>query len=524
MSTESIWQSFSDNTDFPAFRGMTKADVVIIGAGMTGVTCAQLLKEQGLKVIVLEASKVGMSNTGNSTGNLYDLMGKDLIQIRKKYHPDIIKQILDSRKSAVDFIEDTVTKFNLDCDFVRVPWFYYTAIPEMEKYIEKEYNICQEAGLDIEYGKPEHQSLNAVKSIRVENQAQFNPLLYVQKLAKILNDGNCEIYENTIVRNVTVKNEICTIETDDGVIECSQVIHATHTPKGISAYHTLVEPYREYGISCKIRDPQHPAGIYFGYYNQKSIYSTRLYSRNNEHYLIVVGSPHKVGHESTTEHMRELEEFAAKQFDVIEFTHRWGGQHYKPADEIPYIGRKGGADSRIYVATGFSTHGLVFGVVAARIIKDQIMGIENQYEKLYSATRFTPVKSARNFIKENASVFYDLVKDYMRNDEKAFADIAPGEGKLVEHNGHRLAVYKNEAQVLSVCSAVCTHMGCLVRWNDHETSWDCPCHGSRFATDGEVIEGPALHALPRVELIEEEPKADLLKLIKDNFQTGQDYA
>jgi glycine/D-amino acid oxidase-like deaminating enzyme/nitrite reductase/ring-hydroxylating ferredoxin subunit len=526
MDNQSVWQSFSLDTDFPELGEDITADIVIIGGGITGITAAQLLKESGKKVVVLESQKIGVSNTGNSTGNLYEVMGKELVEIRKKYPAKTVQMILNSRRAGMELIEENIRKFGIDCDYIRVPWYYYTASSHMENYIEKNYEACREAGLDMSYADSPHPALVMKKAIRLENQAQFNPLRYVQDLANKIADDSCLIFEHSMVRDVENHDDKVVVKTDRGSVTGSFVIHATHTPKGVSAYHTLVEPYREYGIACKIEDPQHPHGIYFGYYDSSSIYSTRFYEHKGEKYLIVVGSPHKVGHDSTEEHMQELIKFAESRFKILEHTHTWGGQHYRPADEIPYIGKKPGSDSRVYIATGFSTHGLVYGTLAAEIITDAINGVENEYASLYSATRFTPMKSAKKFVKENATVFYDLVKDYLRRDKHAFDEVAPGEGKLIEHDGHRLAVYRNEIHQLSVCSAVCTHMGCLVRWNDHETSWDCPCHGSRFDTSGEVIEGPALYALPKVELNDEEaePKADVLKIIRDNLETGQDYA
>lgn len=519
MSTESIWQTYGQITDFPVLSLDQEVDVAIIGGGICGITCAQLLKESGLKVVVLEAHQVGISNTGHSTGNLYDVMGTELIQIRKKYSAKVVEQVLRSRREGVDFIESNVQKFGIDCDFVRVPWFYYAATEDRRSDVEKHIEICREAGLSPHKTDINHPGLRSLVANRIDNQAQFNPLRYTQALARAIQDDNCMIFEKTAVRDVTEKGEKLKLKTDTGAILASHVIHATHTPKGVMAYHTLMESYREYGIACKIRDPQHPPGVHFGQFGEDN-FSTRLYERDGETFCIVVGSPHKVGHGDTNREMRKLESFAAKHFDVIEFTHRWGGQHYKPADELPYIGKKG-TSGRTYVATGFATHGLVYGTLAAKIISDQILGRNNEFESLYSAARFTPIKSAKKFIQENITVISAMITDYLKRDHSEPVSIAAGEGKVIDHEGHKLAVYKDEKETLQVCSAVCTHLGCIVRWNNDERSWDCPCHGSRFSTDGEVLEGPALYALAKADMVDDEkPLRSPIPTIKDNLGTG----
>lgn len=523
MITDSIWQTFEDSTSFPTLIRSIDVDVAIIGGGITGITTAQLLAERGYTVAVLESVKVGISNTGHSTGNLYEVMGKGLIQIRKKYSSEVVKKIVSSRRGAMDLIEENIKRFKVDCDFKKVPWTYYTATKEMESMIDREHALAQEIQVPLNYIDLAHPSLTSIKAVRLENQAQFNPLRYMQGLAKAIANEKCQVYESSKVMDVEKEDEHHLLKTQEGTVRAKFIVHATHTPKGVMTYHMLLEPYREYGIACKVRDPQHPEGIFFGHYDSSSHYSTRFYERNGERYLIVVGSPHKVGHEDSHQHIQKLERFAREHFDVLEVTHRWGGQHYKPADELPYIGQKG-SHSQIFLATGFSTHGLVYGTLAAQIISDQIQGKSNNYEELYSPKRFTPVKSVKNFVKENASVFYDFVKDYLTNHPSALQVVPMGEGQVMEHGGHKLAVYHDETEGLKVCSAVCPHLGCVVRWNNDERSWDCPCHGSRFDTDGEVLEGPSLYALARAEVPEDKtllrnPKPTMM----DNLSTGLDF-
>ena len=210
--------------------------------------------------------------------------------------------------------------------------------------------------------------------------------------------------------------------------------------------------------------------------------------------MIVVGKPHKVGQaESNVDQVHALELFAKKHFSVEEVVYRWGGQHYRPADFLPYIGE---LNENEYVATGFSTDGLVYGTLAAMMIADQIGECENEYLELYDPKRHQPLKSAKEFAKENLDVakqLLDLIPSFKDGD---YQHILPGEGDVIEKDGHKLAVYKREDGEIVVLSAQCTHLHCIVNWNNAEKSWDCPCHGSRFKTDGSVLEGPALKPLP----------------------------
>jgi glycine/D-amino acid oxidase-like deaminating enzyme/nitrite reductase/ring-hydroxylating ferredoxin subunit len=494
--TKSIWQSYSDDTNFPHLNQDLIVDVVVIGGGITGITTAQLLTDKGMRVAVLEKGGIGQSSTGGSTGNLYPAMAEILLNVRKKFGDDVMEMVVNSRKEAIDLIDRNIKNFSIDCDFKHVTWNYYTTISSEKEKVESAYEAAKKIGLKVEYSDIEELNSGLKKGIKMQGAAQFNPLRYVQGLAKAINPSeNCLIFENTEVLSIHENKEHVIVKCKNGhSVQASYLVHATHSPKGIMGFHAMMGPYREYGVACKING-KHPEGVYFGFYDSEGITSTRHYERDGESFLICVGEAHKVGHGDNQEHINHLVEFAKKHFDVIEVTHHWGAQNYKSNDCLPFIGPKN-EDSKIYVGTGLSSHGLTYGTVAAQIISDQISGVDNAYSEIYRPYRFNPMKSAPNFIKENADVFMAFVKDYLlKRSKETFADVKPGEGKVIEEGGHKLAVFHNENEGLQICSAVCTHMGCIVRWNNAEQSWDCPCHGSRFDTSGEVLEGPALKAL-----------------------------
>jgi Rieske Fe-S protein len=186
------------------------------------------------------------------------------------------------------------------------------------------------------------------------------------------------------------------------------------------------------------------------------------------------------------------------KFDVASVEFTWSAQQFKAADGIPYVGVSSG-NSKIYIATGFSADGLTYGTLASMIIADEILGKQNKWSKTYDASRITPIASAKDFIKENVNVAYEFVKDRFTKDEvKSFDEVKPGEGKVMEIDGKKHGVYRDDNGILHVVSAVCTHLGCINHWNEVEKSWDCPCHGSRFDINGDVIEGPAYASLKKV--------------------------
>jgi glycine/D-amino acid oxidase-like deaminating enzyme/nitrite reductase/ring-hydroxylating ferredoxin subunit len=503
---KSIWEGYSAGSSFPSLPGDITTDVAIIGGGITGITTAQLLKKEGLRVTVLEAMRVGAANTGNSTGNLYVAVEAGFDVIQSKYNTDDLRTVVAARQEALGLIAENVRRYSLDCDFKRVNWYSYSVNEENSGKLRKIFDAGKDAGVPITEVMPGELPFETDYGIKLNDQAQFNPLRYIQEMSKILEGDNCRIFENTRVTEIEEDkdDELVKVVTDKGTVYAKYVIHATHTPKGVFLdYHSLLGTYREYGIAAKLVSGDYPEGTFWGYYGVNEKYSIRSYEHEGQKHIVVVGQPHEVGQkENNIENIQNLEKFLHEHYSVSEITHRWGGQNYKPADGLPYIGRKR-KGSNVFIATGFSTDGLVYGTLSGIIIRDIITGTENEYTRLFEATRHNPLKAAGNFIKENAINAGEVLKDYIFCKASKLSDISPGEGKVVEVDGNKLAVYNDEKGEMKACSAICTHLGCVVHWNMAERTWDCPCHASRFTTDGDVIEGPALMPLKKIEIEED---------------------
>lgn len=509
ITTKSIWETYSDGSGFEKLNADITADVVVIGGGITGITTAQLLKNAGLKVAVLEALQVGAANTGHSTGNLYVAVEEGFDTIKSKYNTDDLKTVIRARAEALRLIEQNINEYSINCDYKKVNWYSYTVNEENVSKLQKILKAGQDAGAEIIEAVQGEIPFSIHYGIKMGNQAQFNPLRYTQQLAKIVEGGNCRVFENSRVIEIEDDrdDEMVKVTTTNGSVLARYAVHATHTPKGVFLdFHSLLGTYREYGIAAKLASGSYPEGTLWGYYNVNERFSIRSYEHEGEKYIVVVGQPHEVGQkEDNIENVKNLEKFLKENFEVSEITNRWGGQNYKPADGLPYIGRKR-KGSNVFIATGFSTDGLIYGTLSAIIIRDLIQENETDYTKLFDATRHNPLKAAGKFIKENAINAAEVFKDYIWCKDTKLEEVPVGGGKVVEVDGNKIAVYKGLDGEMKACSGVCTHLGCVVHWNMAEKTWDCPCHASRFTTDGEVIEGPALAPLQKVNIEEEQRK------------------
>jgi glycine/D-amino acid oxidase-like deaminating enzyme/nitrite reductase/ring-hydroxylating ferredoxin subunit len=505
LARRPIWEAASPKPDFPALAAEIDVDVAIIGGGITGITTAALLAQSNLRVAVLEAAQIGSGTTGHSTGNLYATVDQNLHKLSAKWGEIKTRQVVDSRRGAVDLVESLVQQHNIQCGFSRQPWTLYSmdADPTANDTIEHEYQAAMRFGLQARISNDLPVPYPVHKALIVSNQAQFHPLSYVRQLASAIRSGRCEIYEMSPVTDVDESTGL--IKTLQGRVHAQHIVMATHTPLGISLLHTELGVYREYAVAAPLHEAQLSGGIFWSAGPEK--HSTRLVDIGGTPHVLIIGGKHKTGQkEDAQAEYRKLEAVLRRNFNIGDVAYRWSAQQYRPADSLPYIGRMT-SGSRLLHATGFAADGLTYGTVAAMMIADEINGVSNQYAELYTPRRFNPIKAAPTFIKENLNIASYYVKDYLKAPEaKEISEVARGEGRIVEVSGNKLAVYRDEAYQLHVVSPVCTHMKCLVHFNQAERTWDCPCHGSRFSVEGTVLEGPALSGLKKLALPEEPVK------------------
>lgn len=494
MNPKSYWIDSTPSTGYPALKEDLKVDVAVIGGGIVGITTAMLLKEQGVKVAILEAGRIAEGTSGYTTAKLtsqhhltYDIM-------TSKLGIERAKQLAEANETAIQFIADTIEKHGIDCDFQRMPAYMYTEKDEYVEQIQREVEASLKLGLKARYLDSVPLPFSVKAALCFENQAQFHPRKYLLPLAeKIPGDGSF-IFENTRVVDVE-DEESCTVTTESGKkVACSRVVIASHFPcyDGKGLYFTRLFPDRSYvlGVEAKGKFPQ---GMFIN--AEEPGRSLRSQRYKDGEMILVGGEGHKTAHgERTSIHYENLKSFAEANFDVTDIPYRWSTQDYMTPDGAPYAGFLTSGTNNLYVATGFGKWGMTNGTAAAILLKDLITKGESPWQDVFDPSRFTPGASTKKFLVENLDVAKELIGGKAKPATDNI-DIAKGEGKIIEIDGSKYGAYRDEFDTIHLVDTTCTHMGCELKWNDAEKSWDCPCHGSRFSYEGEILEGPAVHPL-----------------------------
>jgi glycine/D-amino acid oxidase-like deaminating enzyme/nitrite reductase/ring-hydroxylating ferredoxin subunit len=492
----SFWIDTAPRTDYPAMLGDVSADVAILGGGITGLTAAILLKRLGKTVAVIEARRIAEGVTGHTTAKVtsqHELIYDTLL---KEHGQEKTRLYADANEAAIARIEEFVNEKNIDCDFRHLPAYVYTESEDYLGQLEAEVEAAQRVGLPASFVRDVPLPFAVKGAVRFDNQAQFHVRKYLLPLAEEIPGDGSHLFENTRALDVE-EGEPCEVETDRGVLRAKDVIVATHIPFTVKGeFWSKSYPQREYGIAARIGQTVASEGTSIN--AESPTRSVRTASWYGQTALIVVGETHKTGEEPDTEQRyRNLEEWAQERFGVTHFINRWSAQDYYAFDVLPYVGKIGVGSEHVYVATAFRAWGMTNGTAAAMLLADLIAGRENEWAELYDSTRTSPLAST-SLYKEGGSQAMHLVKDRFE-DEGGITDIAPGEGRIVGRPGDQSAVYRDPQGEVHAVSARCTHLGCIVSWNPAETSWDCPCHGSRFSVDGEVLQGPAVRDLEKKE-------------------------
>jgi glycine/D-amino acid oxidase-like deaminating enzyme/nitrite reductase/ring-hydroxylating ferredoxin subunit len=498
MDTSSLWQGTAARTAcLPTLQTDLKVDVAIVGAGITGLTAAMLLVQAGKRVAVLDACKAGDASTGNSTGNLYATVDLGLHTLEEQHGLETMRRVVESRAAAIDLVEATVERLNLDCGFQRLPWNLIALDAAHVAEVEKEALAAMRARLRADLRDDAPLPVEAAKTLRVEEQAQFQPLAYLRQLAQRIGGEDCLIFENT--RVTAIEDDPAVVHTTHGKVFCQQIILATHTPIGVHLVQSQLEVVREYGIAAPLHDSVPEPGIYWCVGQER--HSIRTWTEHGRTWLVVIGSAHALGEKEVgRERFQDLELFARDHFPIGPVEYRWSAQRYRAKDKLPFIGRNIDAVNT-YIATGYSSDGLTYGTLAGMMLADEILGRGTPWRDLYRVDRADQARRPDGFEKESTAAAQPGQVPALGADALAgLADLPPCQARMVEAGGQPVAVYRGEDGQLQALAGKCTHMGCDLKWNGAETSWDCECHGSRFAPDGRVLEGPALVPLQAAKL------------------------
>ena len=495
LTPKSYWIDSTSETNYPTLEEDISVDIAIIGGGITGITTALLLKNEGFKVALIEADNIVQGTTGHTTAYItsqHDLIYSNLIN---NIGFEKAKQYADANEGAIDFIENIVKKYNIDCDFCRLPAYIYATD---EKYIERikaEADAAKSLGIDAKYIEKLDLPFVIKGALSFENQAQFHPRKYLLKIAESIYGNDSKIYENTTAVDIVKQDDLYNVMTDTGFkVRAKKIVIASHFPfyDGSGLYYSRLRPQRSYVISAKIKD-ELPKGTFVdageaGWY-------FRMQNYEDGQMLIIGGQDHKTAHNGDmVKHYVNLKNYTQNNFNVDKFLYRWSTQDYITLDGVPYVGNLTSSSENIYVATGYGEWGMTNGTAAANILRDIIVKNESPYREVYNPYRNITVDGIKNFVKENFDVAKELIKGKLEVGQ-CNVDLKNDEGKMVEIDGERYGAYRDINGELHIVDITCTHLGCELKWNSAEKSWDCPCHGSRFTFEGDVIEGPAFKRL-----------------------------
>ncbi len=489
--TDSVWETVSLPT-FSEIKKDSRTEVCVIGGGLSGVSIAYELAKRGKKVTLLESFRLGSGQSGRTTAHLSCQLEEDFSHLMKMHDLETIRKFLEAHRSAIDSIEDIVGLEEIHCDFKRVDGYLFLGNNVSENYLSEEHDAGKKCGIILD--PVLHTPLLKEKrsGLKFSAQAQFHPLKYMKGLIECLVDLGVTIHENTRVTEIENPTpDLSLIRTEHNFdIQADYVVVATDTPINTRFHiHTKQHAYRTYSIALALTREMENVLLW----DTEDPYH---YIRIHENKLIVGGEDHRSGQMPDADPFARLESWARSHFDCVgAVTDRWSGQVYEPADVIGYIGKNPGTDRNTYIATGYSGIGMTSAVIASHIIPNLIDKRFHPLADIYDPKR-PPLRNMTEFVKENLNVAIQYTDWMTGSDVKTEEEIPEDTGCLMRHGLTKACVYHEQGDHFERKSAVCTHLGGIVHWNDIEKTWDCPAHGSRFNTHGTPIEGPAISELP----------------------------
>ncbi|MEV4177188.1 FAD-dependent oxidoreductase [Nonomuraea sp. NPDC049709] len=498
---ESYWIESTATTSFPPLEQGITADVAVVGGGIAGLCAAWELTRAGRSVVVLEADRIAAAVTGCTTAKLSAQHTLIYARLRHAHGEQAARLYATSQQDAIEHAFATVADLAIDCDLERLPAYTYVESGEESEQITAEVDAARQAGLPASLVTETGLPFDVAAAVRVEDQAQFHPRKFLLALVRQMIRDGTRVYERTRVTGLE-EGRPCRLACENGTtVTAGDVVVATHYPIFDRALlFSRLQPRRELVVASPIPPEQDPGGMYITTeHNTRSVRTTPY--RHGQRLLIITGEIAEPGSGDAGERFQRLAAWTGERFPGTQITHRWAAQDNATTDHLPYVGHLHPGAEHVYVAAGFSGWGMSNGIMSGKLLSALITGRELPWAELYDPRRLHPLREAAPIAKLQAKVARHFIGDRLRSSHvDSIDDIDPGSGAIVRIGGRRCAVHRDTAGVVHAVSATCTHLGCIVAFNQAEQTWECPCHGSRFGTDGAVLHGPATHPLEPIDL------------------------
>jgi glycine/D-amino acid oxidase-like deaminating enzyme/nitrite reductase/ring-hydroxylating ferredoxin subunit len=491
---------------YPPLEGERRVDVAVVGAGITGMTAALLLARAGRSVAVIDQHVVAGGTTGHSTAKVTSQHGLTYALLRLTHGRGAAQTYGQAMEAAKEHIAERVGE-GVECGFRRRAAYVYAADDWQRRRIEREAEAAVQAGLPATLVDTAPLPYEVRGAVRFDDQAEFDSRAYVAGLARLLVEAGGSVFEHTRARQVH-EGAPCRVETERGTLVADDVVVATLMPfLDRGGFFARAYGSRSYVVTARVAGAP-PDGMFISAGSPTR--SIRSHPFGGDELLLVGGEGHHVGSsKAQPERYETLTEFARRHWDVRSIEHRWSSQDYSPDDLVPYAGRLHLRSKHVYVVTGLRKWGITGGTAGAMLVSDLMLGRDNDWAGLFSATRIRPLQEAPRFLLENSRVGMRFFADRVKHRAtRPIEDLQLGEGGIVSSESGKVAGYRDDVGALHAVSSRCTHLGCQVVWNAAERTWDCPCHASRFSVDGEVLNGPATAPLENLRVLEPMQRAD----------------
>ena len=523
---ETFWFESVSQPEYGPLKENLSADVVIVGGGIAGVSTAYCLSQAGKKVVLVEDGLIASGETGRTTAHLVSALDDRFADLESIYGENDTKLIADSHKAAIDFVEETIIKEKINCEFDRLDGYLFLHPSDNPESLKKELNAAIRAGMMVS----EVDSIPGLQNydgpgLKFSGQAQFHPLLYLKGLCDAIIRNGGKIFTRTHAQEIDHTG----ITTSDGFkVTADHIVVATNTPvNNTVAMHLKQTAFRTYVIAGLVKKYSLPKALWWdtGDFKTDSTYPPyhyiRLHPYNDQYDMLISGGEDHptgdIGKNDVPEEHRytKIEKWTREHFPIEKVLYCWSGQVMEPVDSLGFIGRNPWDKDNVYIITGDSGTGMTHCTIGGLLITDLILGNENPWEEIYSPSRIT-FKTGDVFFKDLMRGVMGLLKGTPEDDKvKELSQVRSGEGKVVNISGTKCGVYRDETGELHIVSARCTHLKSPLAWNADEKTWDCPWHGSRFTCDGKVINGPANRDLPVYQETEEEYSSSSNEDLKD---------